>query len=76
MLRSDRPWARIEALLTNDSGKLDTKIAGSNARPTVPSPSEMPRARFSGTPSNVTAARSASPRAWTRGTVRAPTQRR
>jgi len=51
----ERPCARIDALPTTASGKLETKIAASRAMPPVPSPRATPGATFPGTPSRVTA---------------------
>ncbi|MCY1247533.1 hypothetical protein D9M72_608740 [compost metagenome] len=58
-----RPWLRIDEAPTKASGKFDTKMAASSARPPDPSSKEMPSATFSGTPSKVTAASNAMPAA-------------
>src|SRR5215210_4847551 len=60
---AERPPRRIATAPTSDSGKFEHKMATSSARLPPPESKETPSARFSGTPSRVTAARSAKPTA-------------
>src|ERR671916_1933945 len=60
---AERPPRRIATAPTRDSGKFEQKMATSSARLPPPESSETPSARFSGTPSSVTAAKSAKPTA-------------
>jgi hypothetical protein len=48
------PASRMATAPTNDSGRLEKKIATSNVNDTTPT-SDTPSATFSGTPSKVTA---------------------
>ena len=60
---AERPPRRIATAPTSASGKFEQKMATSSAMLPPPESKETPSARFSGTPSSVTAARSAKPTA-------------